>query len=125
MKIRVPSLPQSAAALALLTLLPGAAFAQSQVFDAPKDFVSGSSPFSVARGDLNGDGKLDLVAANYGSNDVAVLLGNGDGTFQAAVNFAVGTNPHSVTLADLNGDGKLDVATSNLESNTVSVLLGQ
>ena len=52
----------------------------------------GSSPYSVATGDFNGDGKPDLVTANAGSNSVSVLLGNGDGTFQNAVNYAVGSS---------------------------------
>ena len=61
---------------------------------------------SVAVADLNGDGKPDLVTANTASNDVSVLLGNGDGTFQAPQSFAVGTGPASVAVADLNGDGR-------------------
>jgi len=52
-----------------------------------------------------------------------VLLGNGDGTFQAALNFAVGRGPGSVAVGDFNGDGKLDVAVVNHDSGTVSVLL--
>jgi len=84
----------------------------------------------VTSGDFNGDGKLDLVAAN-GSWDtfapegsVSVLLGNGDGTFQAAVNYDVGFLPLSVMSGDFNGDGKLDLAVANQKSNSVSVLLG-
>ena len=46
-----------------------------------------SAPTSVAVGDFNGDGKLDLAVANYGSSNVSILLGNGDGTFKAAVNY--------------------------------------
>ena len=44
----------------------------------------------MAVGDFNGDGKADLAVANHGSNNVSVLLGNGDGTFQAAVNYGGG-----------------------------------
>ena len=47
----------------------------------------------MAVGDFNGDGKPDLVVANYDSNTVSVLLGNGDGTFQTAVNYAAGSYP--------------------------------
>ena len=59
-------------------------------FVAPLAFDAGSRPYSVAVGDFNGDGTLDLAVANNHtfSNDVSVLLGNGDGTFQAARNFA-------------------------------------
>ena len=62
----------------------------------------------MAVGDFNGDGKLDLVVANRASNNVSVLLGNGNGTFQAAVNYAAGSKPRSVAVGDFNGDGKLD-----------------
>src|SRR5439155_1077953 len=92
---------------------------------APLIFTAGRSPFSVAVGDFNGDGRLDLVTANISSNDVSVLLGNGDGSFQPARNFATGgTQPVSVVVGDFNGDGVLDLAVVNSSSNTVSVLLG-
>src|ERR1019366_6337523 len=68
------------------------------------------SIFWVAIADLNGDGKLDLATANSGTNDVSVLLGNGDGTFQAAVIYATGSQPTSVAIGDFNGDGKPDLA---------------
>ena len=55
---------------------------------------------------------------------MSVLLGNGDGTFQAAVNYPAGLNPFSVAVGDFNGDGKPDLAVANYGSNTVSVLLG-
>src|SRR3989454_736732 len=86
----------------------------------------GSSPSSVALGDMNGDGKLDLVTANLGSNKVTVLLGNGDGTFTAAPGspVSVGGGPYSVALGDVNGDGKLDLLLANGSSNNLTVLLG-
>src|SRR5215471_12831102 len=65
-------------------------------FIARRDFAAGTAPFSVAVGDFNGDGVQDLAVANFNSNNVSVLLGNGDGTFQAAVNFGVGNFPASV-----------------------------
>ena len=77
-----------------------------------------SSPVSVVVEDFNGDGKLDMVTANFGTNNVSVLLGNGDGTFQAAVNSAVGYAPVSVAVGDFNGDGELDLATANNYSKT-------
>jgi len=88
------------------------------------DYQAGSGPYSVAVGDFNGDGKPDLAVANSISNNVSVLLGNGDGTFQAAVNYAAGSWPISVTVGDFNGDGKLDLAVANYLDSDVSVLLG-
>jgi dienelactone hydrolase len=84
-------------------------------------------PNSAAVGDFNGDGKLDLVVANGGSNDVSVFLGNGDGTFRAAVDYVTNSDldsvePSSVTVGDFNRDGNLDLAVAN--PGGLSVLLG-
>ena len=104
-------------------LFAAAAQAQRVSFIARLDFEAGRSPISVAVGDFNGDGVLDLAVAN-GSNYVSVLLGNGDGSFQAAQSFGSGTGPASVTVGDFNGDGALDLALGNSSSTNVSVLLG-
>lgn len=91
---------------------------------APASFAAGTEPFSVKTADFNGDGKLDLVVANEGSDNVSVFLGKGDGTFEPAVNYSVASVPAAVTVGDFNHDGKLDLAVSNFSSGTVSVLLG-
>jgi hypothetical protein len=98
--------------------------AQSVSFAPAANYAAGTQPYSVAAGDFNGDGKLDLAVANNTSNNVSILLGNGDGTFQAAANYAAGSQPASVAVGDFNGDGKLDLAVANNISNNVSVLLG-
>ncbi len=93
---------------------------------APSRRPSTSPPscFKLVIGDFNGDGKLDIVTANYNGDSVSVLLGNGDGTFQAAQTFAIGADAEYVAAGDFNGDGKLDLAVPNTSENTVSVLLG-
>ena len=48
------------------------------------------NPVALATGDFNGDTRADIAVANFASGDVSILLGNGDGTFQAAVNYTVG-----------------------------------
>ena len=88
------------------------------------DYQVGQDPTSVAIGDLDGDGKQDLVVANMGYSSVSVLLGDGNGDFAKPSSFSVGYLPMSVAVADFNGDGFQDVATANQGSDDVSVLLG-
>jgi hypothetical protein len=96
--------------------------AEESGFMAPLSFPAGSTPNnSVAIGDFNGDNVADMAVV--GNSGLSVLLGNGDGTFQAAVTYA-GFGPDSVAVGDFNGDGKADLAVPNLNANTVSVLLG-
>jgi hypothetical protein len=77
----------------------------------------------VATADMDGDTVPDIVTANTYSDDVSVLLGNGDGSFQAAVSFVVGNGPYSVALADLDGNTAPDIATANRYGDNVGVLL--
>ena len=86
--------------------------------------AAGNDPWSIAVGDFNGDGKLDIAVANSGNNTLTILLGNGDGTFTPAASPATGSGPISVAVGDFNGDGKLDLVTANWAQNTVSVFLG-
>src|SRR5207244_1348511 len=93
-----------------------------------QSYAVGTSPNSVAVGDLNGDGHLDLAVANYGDlfrgipGSVSVLTGNGDGTFQAAQDYGVDNFPGSLAVGDFNGDGFADLALTGRLG--VSVLLG-
>jgi len=93
-------------------------------FTSPKTYPVGSTPTGVAVGDFNGDGKEDLVVANFKGGTVSVLLGKGGGTLQPAVNYNAGNSPTYIAVGDLNGDGKLDLAVANSASQTVSILLG-
>jgi hypothetical protein len=93
-------------------------------FQPPVNYPAGDGPESLAAGDFNGDGKLDLVVANWASDNVSILLGNGDGTFQPAVSYTVGINPAAVAVRDFNGDGSLDFAVASSGSYMVSIVLG-
>jgi hypothetical protein len=99
-------------------------------FGMPTTPYSGGHFTSVAIGDLNGDGKLDLAATDRNTVDytdgdkVLVKLGNGNGTFAPVQRYGTGLNPLSVVICDFNSDGKPDLAIANHSDNTVSVLLG-
>lgn len=89
-----------------------------------------SGPHTIALADLNGDGKLDIVVSNSiltgTEGGVAVLLGNGDGTFQPATSYGSGGyGANGMTVADLNGDGKADIIVINLCTQFCPAQLGE
>ena len=94
-------------------------------FATAQPFTVGSGPYGVAIGDIDNDGKLDLITANSGNATVSVLRNITSGTtsnFAPAQNFAVGNTPVVVSVGDLNNDGNLDIVTVNNGSNSVSTL---
>ena len=103
----------------------GASMAQ---FSAPADYNVGQGPYNVVAADINHDGKLDLVAANYLDGSLSVLLGNGDGTFLPATNYQVsgGTfpGPFIVVIGDFNNDTQQDLVTGSIGTNTVEFYAG-
>ena len=85
--------------------------------------VAGDDPASASIGDISGDGRPDIVVANWYSGDLSVLVGNGDGTFQPALTYTLSTGQvHTAILADLNGDGRRDII-SSARAGFIAVLL--
>ena len=113
--------------LALSSSFPlGSALAKEGVsFEDPMDFGVGRSPRSVAAGDFNGDGQPDLAVANFASNSVSILLGQGAGRFAEARNVSVGTNPYFVAVGDFNSDGLPDIAVADAGSNDVTIVFNK
>ncbi len=91
-------------------------------------FAAGNDPFFGVAGDFNGDGRPDIAVSDYDTGPpsvVAILLNNGDGTFQSPIYVPVGDNPYRLATADLDHDGQLDLVVTNDGSNDLSVLLGK
>jgi len=93
-------------------------------FTTPVAYATGTGAVFVAVADFNSDGKADLAVANEDTNNVSILLGNGNGTFQMPASYATGTFPESAAVGDFSGHGKADLVVANEDGSSVSVLLG-
>src|SRR5215469_1384857 len=80
----------------------------------------------LASGDFNQDGIPDLVVTDHANNEVAVYLGNGDGTFRASGLFSTAPQPWNIVVGDINGDGNPDLViaddVSDVQGNNITIL---
>jgi hypothetical protein len=97
-------------------------------FAAAQTFAVGTNPFGIAVADLARNGRLDIITANFNSNNVSVLMnetepGATTASFTGQQTFAAGTHPQGIAVADFNADGLPDIAVTNAGSNSVSFLV--
>jgi|GEM_PF-5414703 len=91
-------------------------------FAPPATFTVGASPLNPTCGDIDGDGDIDIIAANTDDDNVTLLLNNGSAVFSAQSPMSVGDAPFAAAVADLDGDGDLDIMTANRDSDNMSVI---
>jgi hypothetical protein len=86
----------------------------------------GSALSSLAVGDFNHDNHSDIVVTNSGTNQIGILLGNGNGSFASQIVYsnAPGSNPVSVALGDFNNDNQLDIVVASFANGIIGIYLG-
>jgi hypothetical protein len=98
-----------------------AAAAGAAILMAPSSYPCGTGPAGIYSAFLNADSILDLAATNIASQNISVLLGNGDGTFQPPANYPTGVEPAAVACADLDRDGDMDAVVACAADNAIRI----
>ena len=129
LNLRVGALPAAAfiATVSIGTLWADSSWGQDQLSFSRQDTSLGdfAGPNDSATGDFNGDGEVDLVITADDTPHLRILLGNGDGTFQAALTPPIEEVAGAIAVADLNDDGRQDLVVSLLSnSNVLAIRLG-
>lgn len=94
-----------------------------EIFGTANTYTAGDETNAVTLADVNDDGDIDIVVVNTTADSVAILISNGDGTFDSPVNYYAGDAPADVAVGDLDGDGDIDLLVSTTTDNVLSRFL--
>jgi len=103
----------------------GGAFKPAVSYSVGVSGAAGARPYGIVIVDVDGDTKLDVVTANYGDGQIAVMKGVGDGTLTGLAKYTAGANTLAIATADLNNDGHPDLAVANFGGPNAGVFLNQ
>jgi hypothetical protein len=97
------------------------------IFENQQTYTTGtnSRPYSIVTSDFNNDNYLDIAVANYGTNNIGIFIGNGNGLFNDQNLFSLGSSrPLFITVSDFNKDNRTDIIVTNYGTNSIGILLG-
>lgn len=94
-------------------------------FEYRADYEAGDGPHGACIADLDDDGDLDIVSADYYADKVSILMNNGEGVFTKEDDYQTGDGPRSLFLGDVDGDDDIDIVTANYHGDSISVLKNQ
>ena len=87
--------------------------------------IGSASPYAIDIADFNNDNKMDLITVNNGTDNIAVLLGYGNGTFLSPQLYSTGSSSSiSIAINDLNKDNRIDVVVVNNDTGSINIMLG-
>lgn len=108
----------------MITFPGGAGSFNAHSFTTNGNVSTTANPYSVSAGDLDGDGKPDMVVANTGANSISIFLNTstkGNVSFAPRIDLVTGKSPHRICIADISGDGKPEILVTNYDDGSVSI----
>lgn len=111
-------------ALFVLTLSIKTIYAAFISYDPAVNYATGDNARGIAIGDFDGDNKPDIATANSSSNNISILINNGDATYKEKVDYQGGSAPYNINSVDINKDTVADLIICNYTTAEIGVMIG-